>query len=195
MIQPAVAGAARLPQAAVATAGAVRDLSDSSLIMRLTRGRGWIGLLCFLLGGIVALNVISLSLSAGAGQVSVKMDELGRQNSALRAQLAEQLSATRVEAAAAALGFAVPDPQDIRYLDAQDDDAERLAKLLDTGSLGSAPPSPTGSYPTDTTSSFAPTASPAPATSSPAPSPTPSAPSPAPSAPSSGGGSTGGVGL
>ena len=35
--------------------------------MRLTRGRGWIGVLGALLVGIVALNVLSLSLSAGSG--------------------------------------------------------------------------------------------------------------------------------
>ena len=53
-----MAGAALVPQAAVRSVGAVRDFSDSSLIMRLTRGRGWIAVLSTLLGGIVALNVI-----------------------------------------------------------------------------------------------------------------------------------------
>ena len=49
-----MAGAALFPQAAMRSAGAVRDFSDSSLIIRLTRGRGWIAVLCALLGGIVA---------------------------------------------------------------------------------------------------------------------------------------------
>ena len=43
----------------VSVVGAVRDLSDSGLIVRLTRGRGWIAVLCALLGGIVTLNVLS----------------------------------------------------------------------------------------------------------------------------------------
>ena len=69
--EPAVAGAALLPHAAVGTAGAVRDLSDSSLIVRLTRGRGWIAVLGVLLGGIVALNVVTLSLTAGTGRIAL----------------------------------------------------------------------------------------------------------------------------
>ena len=44
---------------AVGTAAAVRDLPDSSLIVRLTRGRAWIGVLGVLLVGIVALNVVT----------------------------------------------------------------------------------------------------------------------------------------
>jgi len=39
---------------AVGTASAVRGLPDSSLIVRLTRGRAWIGVLGVLLAGIVA---------------------------------------------------------------------------------------------------------------------------------------------
>ena len=108
--QPALAGAALIPHAAVRTAGAVRDLSDSSLIVRLTAGRGWIAVLCALLGGIVALNVVSLSINATSGRVSQAIEHYERQNSALRAELAEKLSASRVEDAAAALGLAVPAP-------------------------------------------------------------------------------------
>jgi hypothetical protein len=51
MVRLAMAGAALIPHAAVGAAGAVRDLSDSSLIVRLTRGRSWIAVLCVLLGG------------------------------------------------------------------------------------------------------------------------------------------------
>ena len=109
VVQPAfagaAAGAAMLPGAALRSAVAVRDLSDSGLIMRLTRGRGWIAVLCVLLFGIVALNVVSLSLNAGSGRVSQAVEEVERQNSALRAQLAEQLSASRIEGAAAMQGW------------------------------------------------------------------------------------------
>jgi hypothetical protein len=197
--QPALAGAARLPHAAVRTAGAVRDLSDSSLIVRLTQGRGWIGLLGALLFGIVALNVISLSLTAGNGRIGAEIDAVERHNSALRAELAEQLSASRVEAAAAELGLAVPDPRDIHYLNASDENAEKLAKLLGTDEfLASEPTGYTESTDTDTFSpSVLAPASGASASPAPAPSPTPAPAAPASSAPSSGGGTgeTGGVGL
>jgi hypothetical protein len=141
------AGAALVPQAAVRSVGAVRDISDSSLIVRLTRGRGWIAVLCTLLGGIVALNVISLSLNAGSGRVSLQIDDLKTQISALQAQIDERLSASRVQAEAARLGLAVPDPKAITYLSAGDGDAARLAHLLATDSFLLAPSQPS-SYPT-----------------------------------------------
>jgi cell division protein FtsL len=129
-LQPAVSGAALLPHAAVRTAGAVRDLSDSSLIVRLTQGRIWIGVLGALLAGIVALNVVILGLNAGSGQVTQRIDRLERENSALRAEVAQRLSSGRVEAAAARLGMAVPEPREISYLQARGGDAKRAAKAL-----------------------------------------------------------------
>jgi hypothetical protein len=131
---PALAGAALIPHAAARTAGAIGDLSDSGLIMRLTRGRGWIALLCVLLGGIVTLNVLSLSYNATSGRVGQQIEELERQNSALRGELAETLSAGSVETAAANMGLAVPAPEDVTYLTAGDGDADRLAELLGAGS-------------------------------------------------------------
>lgn len=132
---PALASAgALLPHAAARTAGAISDLSESGLIMRLTRGRGWIALLCVLLGGIVTLNVLSLSLNATSGRVGQQIEDLERRNSALRGELAEQLSAGSVEASAVSMGLAVPAPEDVTYLTASDADAGRLAKLLGVGS-------------------------------------------------------------
>lgn len=114
-----------LPHAAVRTAGAVRELSDSSLIVRMTRGRLWIGVLCGLLGGIVALNVLSLGLNASSGRVSQRIEGLERSNSALRGELAERLSASRVEAAAARLGLIVPLPEEVTYLELANGDVNR----------------------------------------------------------------------
>jgi hypothetical protein len=211
-----MAGAALFPQAAVRGVGAVKDFSDSSLIMRLTRGRGWIGVLGALLVGIVALNVISLSLSAGSGRLSLQIDELKTEVSALRAQIDERLSATRVEDEAARLQFAVPDPKAITYLSANDGSAARLAHMLGTDSFLLAPTVPS-SYPPNGVSYSAPEAGPATPTSTtttpPAPTTatTPTATTPSTTSPSSSGtnsagppagansgtsgGSTGGVGL
>lgn len=180
-----------LPHAAVGAAGAVRDLSDSNLIMRLTRGRGWIAVLCALLGGIVALNVLSLSLNAGAGRLGLQIDRLETQNSVLRAQIAERLSASRVEAAASSLGLANPDPKEISYLSARDGDAERLARLLGTDAFLTEPSQPS-SYPSPGESYGPPPSNPA-AASAPSPSSLPTSPpaAPPPSTGSSGGGSAG----
>jgi len=206
-----MAGAALFPQAAVRGVGAVKDFSDSSLIMRLTRGRGWIGVLGALLVGIVALNVLSLSLSAGSGRLSLQIDELKTEVSALRAQIDERLSASRVEEEAARLGLAVPDPKAITYLSANDGNAARLAHMLGTDSFLLAPSLPS-SYPANGVSYSAPEALPTtptgttttPPASVTATTPTATAPSPSgsnsastPTTSNSGtsGGSTGGVGL
>jgi cell division protein FtsL len=196
-----------LPNAAVGGVRAVRDFSDSSLIVRLTRGRGWIALLCALLGGIVALNVISLSLTSGSGRTSLEIDALKTENSALRAEIAERLSASRVEMAASDLGLANPDPKEITYLSARDGDLERLARLLNTGTLMTQPSQPS-SYPAPGTSYAPVSTSSGPPTTSTGSAPTttaPSTPTPAPSTSSSsssggasstgGTGTTGGVGL
>jgi hypothetical protein len=206
-----MAGAALFPQAAVRGVGAVRDFSDSSLIMRLTRGRGWIGVLGALLVGIVALNVLSLSLSAGSGRLSLQIDELKTEVSALHAQIDERLSASRVQEEAARLGLAVPDPKAITYLSANNGDATRLAHLLATDGFLLAPSVPS-SYPANGISYSAPQAGPTAPTSTTTTPPasttgttattTPSSSgstsgSSSGSAPSSGStsGSTGGVGL
>jgi uncharacterized membrane protein YgcG len=211
LVRPAVAGAALFPQAAVRSAGAVRDISDSTLIMRLTRGRGWIAVLGAMLVGIVALNVVSLSLTAGSGRVSLQIDELNTEISALRAEIDQKLSASRVEAEAARLGLANPNPKEITYLNASDGSAARLAHLLGTDGFLLAPSQPS-SYPdpgtsyapvsTSSTPTAAPTTTVAP-TATPAPVSTPSGTGTSSSGTSSGSGSssgssgssTGGVGL
>jgi hypothetical protein len=146
-----MAGAALFPQAAMRSAGAVRDFSDSSLIHRLTRGRSWIAVLCVLLGGIVALNVLSLSLTAGSGRTSLEIDELKTDISSLQARIEEKLSAVKVEAEAARLGLANPDPKAITFLTAKQANAERVAHLLATDGFLLAPSQPS-SYPAPGTS-------------------------------------------
>jgi hypothetical protein len=186
-----------VPVAAVRTAGAVRDLSESSLILRLTRGRGWIAVLGALLFGIVALNVVSLSLSAGSGLIGQQVAELERENSALRAELAEGLSASRVEGEAQRLGLAVPDPENVGYLTVEDGDAGRLAELLEKDTLLSGTSS---TYETASTTPAPVSESPTPVTEPAAPAPEPAAPAPSSGGESSGGGASapsagGGVGL
>src|SRR5690349_7457139 len=65
------------------TAGAVGGIADSGLVVRLTRGRLWIGLLACLLVGIVALNVVNLGLNASSSKLAQQADGLQRANSAL----------------------------------------------------------------------------------------------------------------
>ena len=116
---------------AVNTASAVGRLPDSGLVVRMTRGRAWIGVLGVLLAGIVALNVITLSFAASAGHIDQNVQALDRENSILRSHDA-QLSATeRVRSEAATLGLAASTAEDVGYVQAGPDDvrvaAERLA--------------------------------------------------------------------
>lgn len=117
------------------TAGAVGGIADSGLVVRLTRGRLWIGVLGTLLVGIVALNVWALSLNASSSRVAGQTDGLKRANSALQARIAGELSNEQVQAVAAKLGLIVPEPGAIRYLEGGVDAAAIAARRLAQGEL------------------------------------------------------------
>jgi hypothetical protein len=119
---------------------AVSGIADSGFVVGMSRGRAWIVVLGVLLGGIVALNVVGLSLSASSGSVSAKIDELQQANSVARARIANRLSNDRITEAASALGLAVPAPDAVRYLDAGSSDAEKAAQRLADGLIATEPP-------------------------------------------------------
>jgi hypothetical protein len=123
------------------TAGAVGGLADSNAVVRMTRGRLWIGVLGVLLVGIVGLNVWALSLNASSSKVARQTDGLKRANSALQAQIAGELSNEQVQATATKLGLIVPEPGSIRYLGTGGDSAAIAARRLADGdfTIGVAP--------------------------------------------------------
>jgi hypothetical protein len=136
---PAAGAAQLIPVAVGRTAGAVGDLADSGLMVRMTRGRAWIAVLAALLAGIVALNVLSLSYSSKAGQVAERSAALERDNSVLRAQLANKLASKRVESIAASLGLEMPDPGETVFLSPDKGDPEVAARRLRAGELAASP--------------------------------------------------------
>jgi hypothetical protein len=119
---------------------AVGGIADSGFVVGMTRGRAWIMVIGLLLGGIVALNVVGLSLSASGSSVSTKVDELQQENSVMRARIANRLSNERITEAASTLGLAVPAPDAVHYIDAKSSDAETAAKRLADGLIANAPP-------------------------------------------------------
>ena len=121
--------------AALRTAGAVGGIADSGIVVRLTRGRLWIGILAALLVGIVALNVVALSFNASSSAAGRQGDALKRQNSALRAQIAELTASAEVQQTAGRLGLQMPNPGQIGYLRPTPDDALEAAKRLRAGEL------------------------------------------------------------
>ena len=129
--QPALAGAALIPHAAVRTAGAVRDLSDSSLIVRLT-ARARLDRRALRAAGRHRRAQRGQPLpQRTSGRIGLAIEEYERQNSALRAELAEKLSAEPGRGRRGRAGPGGPAPDDVSYLSSRDGDVERLAALLD----------------------------------------------------------------
>jgi len=127
---PARRPGGQLVPIAVGTAAAVRKLPDSGLIVRLTQGRAWIGLLGVLLAGIVALNVITLSLAATAGQVDQNIQALDQENSILRGIDAQKSAAARVRHDAALQGLGAVAIEDVSYVEADPGDVATAAQRL-----------------------------------------------------------------
>ncbi len=115
---------------AVGTAAAVRSLPDSGLVVRMTRGRVWIGVLGVLLAGIVALNVVTLSLAASTGHVEENVQALEKENGMLRSRDAQRSGVARVRHDAAAIGLATPRIDEIAAIHATRGDAAVAAQRL-----------------------------------------------------------------
>jgi len=126
------APAARPKLAVVAgrTAVAVRDLPDSSLVVRMTQGRLWIGVLGVLLVGIVALNVATLSFAATSGKVDEAITALEKENSMLESRAAQHYSTARVRNEAAELGLAMPTTEEPKLIEAKPGDVATAAARL-----------------------------------------------------------------
>jgi hypothetical protein len=119
---------------------AISGIADSRFVIGMARGRAWIVVLGALLCGIVAVNVLGLSLSAAGSETSTKIDELQQENSVLRGRIANRLSNERISEAAAALGLEVPAPDAVNYLRARPSDAERAAERLAGGEIAAGAP-------------------------------------------------------
>jgi len=129
-VAPARRPGGQLIPLAVGTAAAVRHLPDSSLMVRMTRGRTWIGVLGLLLAGIVALNVVTLSLAATAGQIDQNIQALDQENSILRNRDAQRSASPRVRHDAAALGLVVANIDGVDFIQAGRNDAAIAAQRL-----------------------------------------------------------------
>ena len=127
---PGRSRAAQLVPIAVGTAAAVRQIPDSTLMVRMTRGRIWIGVLGVLLAGIVGLNVFTLSLAATAGHVDQNVQALEKENSILRSRDAKLSGATRVRHDAGALGLQMAAVDQVTPMQATRDDVATAAARL-----------------------------------------------------------------
>jgi hypothetical protein len=121
---------------AVGAATAARHLPDSSLMVRMTRGRAWIAVLGVLLVGIVAVNVITLSLSAAAGHIDQNITALEEENPLLNSRVAQRDGAARVRSEAAALGLAPAATNQIEAVKASPHDVAVAAQRLAAAGTG-----------------------------------------------------------
>jgi len=119
-----------IPLAVGRTAVAVSQLPDSGLVVRMTRGRAWIGVLGVLLAGIVALNVITLSFAASSGKIGEDLNTLEAENSILQGRDARLTGVSRVRVAADQLGLAMPASEDIEVIAASRRDVAIAAQRL-----------------------------------------------------------------
>ncbi len=108
---------ARVIPLAGRTAVAVRDLPDSGLMVRMTQGRLWIGVLGVLLVGIVGLNVVTLSFAASNGGIDEQITALERENGILKVRDAQKSATGRVRSGGGELGLAMPSSESIRFID------------------------------------------------------------------------------
>lgn len=115
---------------AVGTAAAVKHLPDTGLVVRLTRGRAWIGVLGVLLAGIVALNVVTLSYSASTGHIEENVAALEKENDMLSARVDAVSGVSRVGHDAAAIGLGTPQLDGVTSIQVTRGDAAVAAQRL-----------------------------------------------------------------
>jgi hypothetical protein len=99
-------------------------------MVRMTRGRAWIAVLGVLLVGIVAVNVITLSLSAAAGHIDSNITALEEENPLLRARDARLSGSARVRHDATALGLTAATIDQVGYVQASHKDVAVAAQRL-----------------------------------------------------------------
>ena len=121
---------------AVGTATAVRQFPDSTLIVRMTQGRLWIGVLGTLLAGIVALNVFTLSLTAEAGHVDQNIVALEKENSLLRSRDAQRSGSARVRHDAGAIGLEMAAVDEVSSIESSRDDVAVAVQRLAAAGTG-----------------------------------------------------------
>jgi cell division protein FtsL len=100
------------------------------LLDRLLRGPAYIAVIGILLAGIVFFNVDVLELNHGIASTDTRATALKRQNAALTLQLAKLGSSERIQRVALDHGLVLPQPGDVRYLRAHQQDAARALRVM-----------------------------------------------------------------
>ncbi len=94
----------------------VAALPEHRVLEHAVRARWWIGLVGFLLIGIVAMQVGLLSMNASIGRAVERAAELERTNGQLRGDVSRLGARERVTAEARRLGMVTPGTGNVRYI-------------------------------------------------------------------------------
>jgi cell division protein FtsL len=122
---------------------AKRQPTGALVLDKLLHGRGWIGLVCVLLAGIVVFNVNLLQMNRDIAHTSDRAAGVKRENARLRADVARLASSERIQRVAAEAGLVMPAPGEVRYLRSKPRaDARRAAERLRQGKLSGPPVAP-----------------------------------------------------
>jgi hypothetical protein len=124
------AGGRLIPIAVGRTAVAVRELPDSGLVVRMTRGRAWIAVLGVLLVGIVGLNVVTLSFAASSSKVDEQITALEQENTTLEGLMAGAQAPKKTRHEAAEMGLAMPTTEEPSVIKVGPDVVSRAAQRL-----------------------------------------------------------------
>jgi Tfp pilus assembly protein PilN len=114
----------------------MRHLPDTGLVVRMTRGRAWIGVLGVLLVGIVALNVVTLSFAASSGKIYQNIQALEQDNSVVSGRNAQMSGMARIRHQAAAQGLVMPSANRVRLIKATPGDIKTAAERLAAAGTG-----------------------------------------------------------
>jgi hypothetical protein len=129
-----VSGPSRHPRATPAAPAArpslLLRLVDHPLLERLVRGRAWIAIVATALLGIVAMQVALLRIGAEIGSATSAVNALTAQNETTQTELAVLEAGHRLGRAAASLDMVYPAPGAVSYLQANDGDAARAARMM-----------------------------------------------------------------
>lgn len=112
------------------TAVAVGQFPDSGLMVRMTRGRLWIGVLGVLLAGVVALNVATLSFAATLGQITEQITAMEKDASVTAGREAQRYSTERIRYEGGIAGLAMPTTEEPLVLEAGPHDVATAAARL-----------------------------------------------------------------
>jgi hypothetical protein len=114
----------------------VRQLPDSSLMVRMTSGRLWIGVLGVLLAGIVTVNVVTLSIAASAGHIDQNIEALSSENSLMHGRDARLSGSARIRHDAGELGLAAASSDQLSYVRVSPRDVSIAAQRLAAAGSG-----------------------------------------------------------